>query len=278
MMSRSTIAGAARTLIRLRRDCHRLPSTSMGSTRILFSSKATSKDARPIAVTKATPVKINLDDDLYKPGDMRPDREDGKSEVEIFTQKMSDVDPHMVYTSSLVVDPPPPMPDNPQEMSSLDPAYDTWEELQFYEESPTGHRVVHIRQIPMNPHQAPNNSEQTWTISFDDEGSQAEKWTNPLMGWKSGADAMCSVTMNMNFDSALEAVEFAKTRKWSYIVERPIFRKMRDDDATYQDNFLPQSTAGAVMRDGIKVRKLLEMLCVHYCAEYLEFVMVFLVY
>lgn len=99
--------------------------------------------------------------------------------------------------------------------------------------------------------QNPTSSEQQWIISFQDDGEFGENWDNPLMGWVSGADPMSSnMLMQLTFRTAEEALYFAKKRGWKYVVEEPILRQGRDDDAQYQDNFLPQAVAGAVRRSG----------------------------
>lgn len=73
------------------------------------------------------------------------------------------------------------------------------------------------------------------------------------MGWTSGADPMAAnMVMQMTFRNAKEAVYFAKKRGWSYEVQRPIMRQMRNDGAAYQDNFLPQRIATMVRMDGTK--------------------------
>jgi hypothetical protein len=57
----------------------------------------------------------------------------------------------------------------------------------------------------------------------------------------------------LTFDSAKEAVYFAKLRGWTYVVDRPKLRPMRDDGAMYQDNFLPKAVAAKVIKEGVKV-------------------------
>lgn len=212
-------------------------------------STAPEEEEKETAITTAD-IHINRDADLYKEGAMQPDREDGKSEVEVYTTKMTDIDKAMVYSTTVLPDAPAPLPAEPSELTALDPAFETWESDQFFDGRPD--RLVHIRQIPKRQNQSPDDRENTWTIGFEDEGESANKWANPLMGWKSGADAMCSVTMNLEFENAKEAAYFAKTRGWSYIVEEPILRESRDDGATYQDNFLSQIAASRVMSEGKK--------------------------
>jgi len=196
-------------------------------------------------------ITINSPKELYKEGESQPDYEADRNQVEIYTRKMHEVDPNMVYTSTLLPDAAPILPDNPAEIAALDPAHTTWEQGHYYD---TKDRVVHIKQVPRRPSQSPLGSELRWKISFEDEGETADKWANPLMGWKSGADPMHNMTIQMEFDSAKEAAYFAKIRGWKFVVEKPLLRPMRQDGATYQDNFLPKRVAAKVIKEGIKVR------------------------
>eukprot|EP00592_Proboscia_alata_P019480 CAMPEP_0194412508 /NCGR_PEP_ID=MMETSP0176-20130528/10992_1 /TAXON_ID=216777 /ORGANISM="Proboscia alata, Strain PI-D3" /LENGTH=108 /DNA_ID=CAMNT_0039215311 /DNA_START=8 /DNA_END=334 /DNA_ORIENTATION=- len=60
------------------------------------------------------------------------------------------------------------------------------------------------------------------------------------------------MTIQMKFDNALQAVNFAKQRGWKYVVDAPKFRQARSDGATYQDNFLPKLVAEKIVRQGMK--------------------------
>lgn len=158
---------------------------------------------------------------------------------------MTKADPWMVY-GSVEDDPDPVLPENVAEISALDPAQRVDSVM------PTGEkRIVHIKQDEWKPGQNPMGCEKRWMISFLEEGTTAtSNWDNPLMGWVSGSDTMASnMQLQMDFDSASEAVYFAKKRGWDFMVEEPIFRKGRNDDAQYQDNFLPQRIATKVRMD-----------------------------
>merc|ERR1712157_95928 len=114
-------------------------------------------------------------------------------------------------------------------------------------------RVVTIKQEQANVMQAPTNVEKQWHISFQEDGELSKTWDNSLMGWVSSSDPMANnMRLQMHFNTAAEAVYFAKKRGWSYIVEEPIIRKGRGDDAQYQDNFLPQNVALKVRTEGHK--------------------------
>jgi len=174
------------------------------------------------------------------------DEEEGPrySPVEVKAKEMKKVDPYMVFGDTEDL-PAPVLPENPAEISALDPAQARHSVL------PDGHkRLVHIRQGFSSPMQSPRNKENSWVISFQDEGETANAWINPLMGWVSGADPMAShMHSQMSFPSASEAVYFAKKRGWSFVVDAPKLRKIRCDGAQYQDNFLPQDVADEVARE-----------------------------
>eukprot|EP00591_Stephanopyxis_turris_P009130 CAMPEP_0195508872 /NCGR_PEP_ID=MMETSP0794_2-20130614/1968_1 /TAXON_ID=515487 /ORGANISM="Stephanopyxis turris, Strain CCMP 815" /LENGTH=267 /DNA_ID=CAMNT_0040635953 /DNA_START=99 /DNA_END=902 /DNA_ORIENTATION=+ len=202
------------------------------------------------SITKSPDTDLAIPGKLYKDTDMTPDPYDEKSPVEVYTQKMTSMDNSLVYADTLLPDTPPVLPEDPSEISKLDEQHNMYDADHFWD----GHtkRLVHIRQIFKNPCQSPMGTEQEWTIAFEDEGQHSQKWENPLMGWKSGADPMASNGLQMRFDSAKEAVYFAKLRGYNFVVDEPILRLSRDDGATYQDNFLPKPVAYKVMADGTK--------------------------
>lgn len=111
-----------------------------------------------------------------------------------------------------------------------------------------------IRQLKTKASQNPDREVDSWTISFNEDGENGNCWNNPLMGWVSSADAM-SATQGIQMDTfktAKEAVYFAKKKGWNYEVKTPVVRERRSDGAFYQDNFLPQSVAKLVKREGTK--------------------------
>ena len=175
----------------------------------------------------------------------RQELEEEKSATQRKVEAMTKVDPWMVY-GTVEADAPPELPENPAELSALDPAHHVDSVM------PDGSkRLVHIRQDQWKPGQNPIMMENKWIISFLDEGTTAtQNWNNPLMGWVSGSDPMASnIQLQMEFNTASEAVYFAKKRGWQFLVEKPILRPGRSDDTQYQDNFLPQRVAAMVKRD-----------------------------
>jgi len=158
-------------------------------------------------------------------------------------EEMADKDPLMVFDSGTNL-PNPILPENPAEVTALDPVHLTSIRM------PDGrHRMVTIKQMRARPNQSPLNPEKVWKISFDDDGAVGERWKNSLMGWNSTADTMGCDTP-LYFRDAQEAVYFAQKRGWKYLVKEPVIRTLRDDEAQYQDNFLPQSVANAIKREG----------------------------
>jgi len=172
-----------------------------------------------------------------------------KSEIQKYQEKVKSIDPHAVFA---VTDPlpDPELPENKAEVAALDPAHMNQIPL-----TPDGQeKFVVIRQEQAKwPGQSPLGKEAKWLISFQDQGEVGETWSNPLMGWVSSADPMAAnMKLQMAFDTAADAKYFAEKRGWKFIIERPIIRKGRDDDAQYQDVFLPQAVAGEVKRNGHK--------------------------
>lgn len=184
------------------------------------------------------------DDEVMTTEEAEAALEAEKSPAQRYVEKISKTDSAMVFGSTDGM-PDPKLPENPAEIATLDPAH-------FRDQvQPNGvERTVHIRQEHSRVVQGPESVEKTWIISFQDEGEGSQTWDNPLMGWVSGADPMASnIQTQLTFRTASDAVYFAKKRGWKFIVETPIYRDVRDDDAQYQDNFLPQAVAAAVAMD-----------------------------
>lgn len=166
--------------------------------------------------------------------------EDEKSGIQKYVEKTREMDPHMVWGTT-IAPPDPVLPANKEEISALDPAHMNQMPLNL---STGEERIVVIRQEEANNSQAPLNVEKEWIISFQDDEELSHCWDNPLMGWVSSSDSLAnSHRLQMPFRNAEDAVYFAKKRGWQYVVEEPIMRMGRDDDAQYQDNFLPQDVA-----------------------------------
>ena len=175
--------------------------------------------------------------------------EEIKSEVQRYREKVTAIDPQAVYAVTTPL-PDPVLPDNKAEVAALDPAHTNQIPL-----NPDGtEKWVVIRQEQAKwPGQSPLGKESDWVISFQDMGETAETWSNPLMGWVSSADPMANnMRLQMSFATAADAKYFAEKRGWKFIIEPPIIRKGRDDDAQYQDVFLPQSVATNLKMTGKK--------------------------
>ncbi len=168
-----------------------------------------------------------------------------KSSVQKYVEQSRSLDPTMVWGTT-VAPPDPELPEDVSEVAALDPSHMDQDPVTLRGEK----RIVHIRQEVAKSSQSPTNVEKTWLISFEDEGEIGQCWDNPLMGWVSSADPMSSnMRLQMGFRNAADAVYFAKKRGWEYVVEAPIVRKGRSDDAQYQDNFLSQAVAGRIRRE-----------------------------
>ena len=174
---------------------------------------------------------------------------DEKSEIQKYREEVTAIDPHAVFAVTTPL-PDPVLPENKAEVAALDPAHQNQIPLNI----DGSEKWVTIKQEQAKwPGQAPLSKESAWVISFQDQGETAETWNNPLMGWVSSADPMANnMRLQMSFDTAEDAKYFAEKRGWKFIIEAPIIRKGRDDDAQYQDVFLPQNVAGKVKREGKK--------------------------
>ena len=143
-----------------------------------------------------------------------------------------------------------PLPEDPSEVRFLDPA-----DLDSRLKRDGSKRTVVIRQDSASIKQAPLNPESKWRIAMFEDGAYAqETWKNELMGWTSSSDPyQCEVPLE--FTNAMDAVYFAKKRGWEYVVEKPILRKIRDDDVGYEHNFLPQDIQAQVEMEGTGCRQ-----------------------
>ena len=110
----------------------------------------------------------------------RNEIEASKSQTQRTMEAMTKLDPYMVW-GSLTEDPDPILPENPAEISALDPA--GRRDNTMHDGS---QRTVVIQQLKKNVSQSPNQHEAIWTISFQSTGEAANQWINPLMGWVSG--------------------------------------------------------------------------------------------
>jgi len=192
-------------------------------------------------------AQIKIDEENDK---LREALETDKSEVERYVEglRSNDLsDPKTVWSNMQEL-PEPVLPEDPSELSALDPAHEV-EPLR----ADGRPRTVIIRQETKAVSQSPTNIEKRWIISFQDDGEFSESWDNPLMGWVSAADPMsANIRLQFDFENAKEAVYFAKKRGWDFVVEEPRLIPGRSDDAQYQDNFLPQAVAWKVRAEGTK--------------------------
>lgn len=178
---------------------------------------------------------------LVKAGET--DQDEDVPALEQRMEAMREKDEMMVFDSGKNL-PDPVMPENLAEVAALDPAYKTSVHM------PDGReRMVVIKQCRARPNQNPLNPEKYWKISFNGDGAVGERWKNSLMNWNSTADTY-GCDPPLYFDNAQSAVDFASKRGWKYLVKEPVIRKLRSDEAQYQDNFLPQAVANQVKREG----------------------------
>jgi ETC complex I subunit conserved region len=172
----------------------------------------------------------------------------GLSPVTEHRQELTQLDRHLVYRNAEAEAkylPAPVLPENISEISLLDQS--DFRRRTKMDGSP---RTVIIRQEKKSSRQAPLNPESSWRIFFYEDGTNSERWVNPLMGWTSNADPF-QFNPPITFENAAEAVYFAKKCGWNYVVKQPILRQMRNDDAQYQDNFLKPAVAAKIQKEGV---------------------------
>jgi NADH dehydrogenase (ubiquinone) Fe-S protein 4 len=223
-----------------------------------FSSSSTSKPPAPPAA--AAPAATASPPAAPAPAPKAPAPAPPKAAVEEtalspITEKrnaMRKIDKHLVYYNEDAEKkflPAPVLPENLQELQALDTS-----DSRFHTKSDGNRRHVVIRQSHKSSKQAPLNPESIWRIYFYEDGTNSERWVNPLMGWTSNADPYQS-NPPITFETAADAVYFAKKCNWSYEVEEPIRRYMRNDNAQYQDNFLKPAITDQLKREGIHIKE-----------------------
>lgn len=197
-----------------------------------------------LRVLRTTPIKLSVYALSSNSVTAASSSENAVETVTERREKMTKYDRNMVFGTIGEHMPAPVLPENPSELSALDPV-DLGSRLMM-DGTP---RTVVIRQQKKSTRQSPLNPEASWRLFFYEDGTLAEKWKNPLMGWTSSADPY-QFGPPITFQNAAEAVYFAKKRGWNYVVKKPILRFARRDGAQYQDNFLPQAIASKVKREG----------------------------
>ncbi|KAI7821792.1 ETC complex I subunit conserved region-domain-containing protein [Kickxella alabastrina] len=94
-------------------------------------------------------------------------------------------------------------------------------------------RTVRIYRPANNPMQSGKNANLKWRLDFDGL-EKGDRWSNPLMGWQSTADAMAPV--RLDFASKEDAVHFAEKQGWGHFVQEPNFRQIKPK--SYKNNFV----------------------------------------
>ena len=78
----------------------------------------------------------------------------------------------------------------------------------------------------------------SWKVQWED--SYTQRWINPLMGWTSTNDPLSNTHMTMDFMTKEDAVKFAQSNGWSYVVAETshVNRKLTAaGPIKYADNF-----------------------------------------
>jgi hypothetical protein len=107
-------------------------------------------------------------------------------------------------------------------------------------------RKVEIAPYPGKTLQSGDRFDNLWQIKWQRD---AERWSNPLMGWTSTADPMSNV--QLDFDSREDAIAFAERNGWDYEVKPEIGVGMHEPgEIQYSHNFLPKRTMEIVKSEG----------------------------
>jgi NADH dehydrogenase (ubiquinone) Fe-S protein 4 len=78
----------------------------------------------------------------------------------------------------------------------------------------------------------------SWKVQWED--SYTQRWTNPLMGWTSTNDPLSNTHMMMDFMTKEDAIKFAQSNGWSFIVQETshVNRQLAaSGPLKYADNF-----------------------------------------
>lgn len=76
----------------------------------------------------------------------------------------------------------------------------------------------------------------SWVLEYE---ITSKRQPEPLMGWVSSADTLNQV--ELSFDTAEKAIEFAEEKGWSYTVAKESVRKVKPRN--YVDNFVYRGPA-----------------------------------
>lgn len=207
--------------------------------------RALSSEAAKSASSSTTSVTTEERKKAPNPENM-PDLITPKNSVQRYAEDLTELDPNVVW--GVTKHTPAVLPEDPSEIATLDTA----QNADILRDA-SGKRKVLIRQMNSHISQQMKTQEETWIISYMDDGATGATWQNPLMGWVSSGDPLSATQgLQVTFKTAKEAMYFAKKKGYDYEVAKPIVRHRRSDDAQYQDNFLPQNIAKQVARDGTK--------------------------
>ncbi|MFH4978561.1 hypothetical protein AB6A40_005270 [Gnathostoma spinigerum] len=79
--------------------------------------------------------------------------------------------------------------------------------------------------------QSGSQNTKVWKIELDNR----PRWENPLMGWASTGDPLSNISMNLDFASKEDAVNFCIKNRWNFEVEEP--KEKRILPKSYGANF-----------------------------------------
>lgn len=131
----------------------------------------------------------------------------------------------------------PGLPANPTEITTLNG-------------QPALHRerTVLIGQKAQSAMTSASHKSKAWVIQWKTE----ERWSNPLMGWTSTADPLSN--LQMQFETAEDAIRFAEKNGWAYDLKEPIPRDKVYGQNKYSHNFLSKAYENETKALGLKVK------------------------
>ncbi|KAI6190536.1 NADH dehydrogenase [ubiquinone] iron-sulfur protein 4, mitochondrial [Aphelenchoides bicaudatus] len=92
-------------------------------------------------------------------------------------------------------------------------------------------RRARIFKPARNAEQAGWNNTNLWKIELD----QQQRWENPLIGYSSTGDPLSNISMQLDFPSQQDAIDFCEKNKWPYTLERSHEREIKPK--AYGSNF-----------------------------------------
>eukprot|EP00631_Chrysoreinhardia_giraudii_P008538 CAMPEP_0197429326 /NCGR_PEP_ID=MMETSP1170-20131217/43561_1 /TAXON_ID=54406 /ORGANISM="Sarcinochrysis sp, Strain CCMP770" /LENGTH=242 /DNA_ID=CAMNT_0042957153 /DNA_START=12 /DNA_END=740 /DNA_ORIENTATION=- len=109
-------------------------------------------------------------------------------------------------------------------------------------------RTVVIAQKTKSAMTSSIHNTKAWCLTWKTD----DRWSNPLMGWTSTSDPLSN--HEIRFDTAEQAVRFAKKSGWKYELEEPFSRPYTPGQNKYSHNFLSKGAEHELEVNGMKTK------------------------